>query len=106
MQIYDDKKNEAGMKILFMLLQMIFLLLVYAIVYTSYIVVGLTIVEKGGTAKMYIPVGLAMIIFPYLLYMYRKMFIRGRMLAASIWTISISSLTVALLYFYIAKISG
>ena len=39
MKYYDDKQNKAGLKILFMVAQMIVISMVYIIVYTSFVAV-------------------------------------------------------------------
>ncbi len=45
MQHYSDEKNQAGMRVLFMIAQMMVLAVVYIIVYTSFIAVGYAIRE-------------------------------------------------------------
>jgi hypothetical protein len=55
---------------------------------------------------MYFPVVVALVIFPVLLYRYRKMFNAGKMLGAFIWTMATASLIVVLLYVYVAQIAG
>ena len=104
MEIYNDEKNKSGMKVLFMFMQMLFFLFVYTIIYTSLLGVRVMIEQKGGSIMLYIPIVIALILFPIMLYKYRQMFAKGRMLAASIWTISISFLSVVLLYAYLSMI--
>ena len=106
MQHYNDEKNKAGAKVLFMLVQMVVLSIVYIIVYTSFIAVGYAIEEYGVSPVMYFPVFVALVIFPILLYKYRQMFNAGRMLVAFTWMMATASLTVVLLYVYIAQITG
>ena len=106
MQRYNDEKNEAGARVLFMIVQMIVLAMVYIIVYTSFVAVGYAIEEFGLSPLMYLPVVVAMVVFPILLYKYRQMFNAGRMLVAFIWTMASASLVVVLLYVYIAQITG
>lgn len=106
MKIYDDKQNKSGMKILFLLLQMVVLMMVYIFVYAAYKVVGLSIDKYGTSVLTYIPVGLVMVIFPVLLYQYRQMFNNGRMLVATTWTMGVASLSISLLYLLVAQISG
>lgn len=106
MQHYNDEKNKAGAKVLFMLAQMVVLSIVYIIVYTSFVAVGYAIEEYGVSPVMYFPVFVALVIFPILLYKYRQMFNAGKMLVAFTWMMATASLTVVLLYVYIAQITG
>ncbi|MCO4844629.1 MAG: hypothetical protein KC427_01265 [Sulfurovum sp.] len=106
MEHYNDEKNKAGAKVLFMIAQMVVLSMVYIIVYTSFVAVGYAIEEYGLSPVMYFPVFVALVIFPILLYKYRQMFNAGKMLVAFIWTMATASLTIVLLYLYIAQITG
>lgn len=106
MEHYNDEKNKAGAKVLFMLVQMVVLSIVYVIVYTSFIAVGYAIEEYGVSPVMYFPVFVALVIFPILLYKYRQMFNAGKMLVAFTWMMATASLTVVLLYAYVAQITG
>ena len=106
MQKYDDKQNQSGMRVLFMVVQMIILTVVYIIIYTSFKVVQYAIDKLDASVLMYIPVIVAMIVFPILLYKYRQMFNAGKMLVAITWTMAAASITVILLYVYIAQITS
>lgn len=106
MQHYNDKQNRAGVKILFLLVQMLVLSVIYIFVYTSFLAVGFAIEEHGVSPFMYFPVFMAFVIFPVLLYKYRQMFNAGRMLVATTWMMGAASLTIVLLYAYIAQVTG
>jgi len=106
MQYYNDEQNKAGAKLLFMIVQMVVLVMVYIIVYTSFVAVGYAIEEYGMSPLMYFPVFVALVIFPVLLYKYRQMFNAGRMMGAFIWTMATASLIIVLLYVYVAQIAG
>lgn len=106
MQHYNDDKNKAGAKVFFMFVQMVVLAMVYIIIYTSFVAVGYAIEEYGISPVMYFPVFMALVIFPILLYKYRQMFNAGKMLAAFIWMMATASLTIVLLYVYVAQITG
>ncbi len=106
MQHYNDKDNKSGMKVIFMIAQMMVLLVVYIIVYTSFLAVGYAIEKYDVSPIMYFPVVVALVIFPVLLYRYRQMFNAGNMLVATIWTMASASLTIVLLYVYIAQITS
>ena len=106
MQHYNDEKNKAGAKVIFMIVQMVVLTMVYIIIYTSFVAVGFAIDEYGMSVLMYFPVFVALVIFPILLYKYRQMFNKGKMMGAFIWTMATASLVVVLLYVYVAQITG
>jgi len=106
MEKYSDQSNKSGMKILFMLLQMVVLTIVYIFIYTAYRVVELSIEKYDTSIVMYFPVVVALVVFPILLYKYSQMFNVGNMLVAVTWTMGVASLTIISLYFYIAQISG
>jgi len=106
MQYYNDEQNKAGAKVLFMIAQMIVLVMVYIIVYTSFVAVGYAIEQSGVSPVMYFPVMVALVIFPILLYKYRQMFNAGKMMGAFIWTMATASLIIVLLYVYVAQIVG
>jgi len=106
MQYYNDEQNKAGAKVLFMIAQMIVLVMVYIIVYTSFVAVGYAIEQCGVSPVMYFPVIVALVIFPILLYKYRQMFNAGKMMGAFIWTMATASLIIVLLYVYVAQIVG
>ncbi len=106
MEHYNDEQNKAGAKVLFMIAQMAVLSVVYIIVYTSFLAVGYAIEEYGVSPVMYFPVFVALVLFPILLYKYRQMFNAGKMLVAVTWMMATASLTIVLLYVYIAQITG
>jgi len=106
MQKYDDKQNQSGMRVIFMIVQMVILAVVYIIIYTSFKAVQYAIDKLDASVLMYIPVIIAMVVFPVLLYKYRQMFNAGRMLLASTWMMASAALTVILLYVYVAQITG
>jgi len=106
MQKYDDQKNRNGMKVIFMIGQMMVLSIVYIFVYTSFLAVKYAIDKYDASPMMYFPVFIALVIFPVLLYKYRKMFNTGHMLLATTWMMGTASLTIVLLYVYIAQITG
>ncbi len=106
MEYYNDKKNQAGAKLLFMFAQMLVLSVVYIIVYTSFLAVQYAIEKYELSPVMYFPVFVALVVFPVLLYKYRQMFNAGRMLTAVTWMMATASLTIVLLYVYISQITG
>lgn len=106
MQKYNDRQNTSGMRVLFMFVQMIVLAVVYIIVYTSFKAVSFAVEKHDVSTMMYAPVLVALVVFPILLYNYRKMFNAGRMMVATTWTMATASLTIVLLYLYIVQITG
>ncbi len=105
MDIYEDMKNKSGMKVLFMLLHMFMLIVVYTIVYTSFLAVDLAVKHENTSKASYLFVFVVLIGFPVLLYRYRQMFNAGKMLGATIWTVASSSFIIVLLYVYVAQIT-
>jgi len=106
MQKYDDKQNQSGMRVIFMLVQMMVLLVVYIFIYTSFKAVQYATEKFDISPVMYFPVFAAMVIFPVLLYKYRQMFNAGKMLVATVWTMGTASLTIVLLYVYIVQVTS
>ena len=106
MEYYNDTTNKTGIKIIFMIAQMMVLGIVYIFVYTSFFAVQYAIEKHGINPVMYFPVALALVIFPVLLYKYRQMFNSGKMLVATIWMMGTASLIIVLLYAYIVQIAG
>jgi len=106
MQYYNDKDNKSGMKIVFMIAQMMVLLVVYIIVYTSFLAVGYAVEQYDVSPMMYFPVVVVLVLFPILLYKYRQIFNAGKMLVAYTWMMTMASLTVVLLYVYIEQITS
>jgi len=106
MEKYNDQQNKSGMRVLFMFAQMMVLSIVYIFVYTSFLAVKYAIDKYDVSPVMYFPVFVALVVFPILLYKYRKMFNAGRMLLATTWMMGTASLTIVLLYVYIAQITG
>ncbi len=104
MQHFSDEKNQAGMRVLFMVAQMLVLSVVYIIVYTSFIATGYVIKEYDMSQMMVVPVLFVMVAFPVLLYRYRQMFNAGKMLGAFMWMMATASLAIVLLYVYVAQL--
>jgi len=106
MQYYDDDQNQKAARLLFSLMQGVMLLIVYGFVYTSFVAVGLASVKYGLTFMAYMPVVLALAVYPAVLYRTRKMFRRGRMLRAAAWVTGWASLIIVLLYAYLSQLAG
>lgn len=106
MQKYNDKANTSGMKLVFMLAQMLVVSIVYSIGYTSFLAIQLSMKENEGRLFVYLPIFTVIVIFPILLHHYRQMFNKGRMLAASVWMMAVASLSIVLLYVYADTIVG
>lgn len=106
MQYYNDKENQAGAKILFMFLQMLVLVIVYIFVYTAFYAVGFAIDKNSVSQWMYFPVVMALVVFPVLLYRHRQIFNAGHWLLAVSWVMGTASLTIVLIYVYIAQLTN
>ena len=66
MQKYDDTKNKNGMRFIFMIAQMVVLLVVYTIVYTSFMAVQYAIEKFDLSPVMYFPVVCGIGCFSYI----------------------------------------
>jgi len=106
MQYYDDKQNQKAAQLLFYLIQGVMLLIVYSLVYTSFVAVGLAVKKYGLTFMVYMPVVLALVAYPVVLYRTRKMFQSGRMLRATAWMMGWALLIIVLLYAYLSQLTG
>jgi len=104
MQYYNDKSNENAVYVFFMFFQMFMLLMVYAFVYTSFIAVKMTILEKGLTIMTALPEVIALIAYPVVMYKTRKMFKAGKRLTAVAWLLGWASVIIVFLYFHIAQL--
>jgi hypothetical protein len=104
MRKYSDLENQSGLRVLFMFLQMCMLLFVFAILYTTYVGVGAMLSAKGGSVWFYFPLLLAAVAYPIVLHSHRKMFTQGKMLSATVWTISFSAVMIVALYLYLDKL--
>ena len=106
MQTYSDAQNQSGLRLLFRGMQLFMLLIVFTIVYTVFVAVKYSIAEQGVSFIAYLPVFVVPLLFSFSLYRYRKMFDSGRMLRATVWTISTSSVWIIVLYLYVDKVTG
>jgi len=106
METYNDKSNEAGMRVIFMIVQMFVLSIVYLFIYSSFILVQLAVAKNGVSEVMYFPILLAFALFPILLYRYRKMFNQGKRLVAFAWMMGTASLLIVMLLAYITQFSN
>jgi len=82
------------------------LLIVYGFVYTSFVAVKLAIAKYSLTFMAYMPVVLALITYPVVLYKTRKMFQQGKMLRAVGWMMGWASLIIVLLYAHLSQLIG
>jgi hypothetical protein len=104
---YDyDKSNQAGMKVLFMVFQMMIILIVFGFIYMSLLAIGLAVREHCLHPLYYTPVVGLLLLYPFLLYRYRQWFNVGRRLYAYSWTLASSSILIVLLYLYVDQIVG
>ncbi len=106
MRNYDDRQNRSGLKLLFMLVQMIVVMVVFAFLYMSFAAIKLGVQYEGVSEIMYLPLFGVLFLFPVLLYRYRTWFNAGRMLYAYSWTMASASIIIVMLYAYIDQIVG
>ncbi len=104
MHKYDDVTNTKGLYMLFVLLQVFMLLIVYGFVYTALVAVKLATEKFGLTFMTYLPVLIALVIYPVVLYKTRKQFQKEKRLRAVAWVLAWASIIIVGLYFHISKI--
>ena len=106
MQKYDDMTNTKGIYIFFIILQLCMLLIVYSFVYTSFIAVKLASEKFGLTFMAYMPVVLALIGYPIVLYKTRKMFLQEKRMRAVAWVMSWASVIIVGLLWHLSHITA
>ncbi len=106
MQYYNDEQNKKASQALFYIVQLLILLIVYGFVYTSFVAVKLATEKYSLTFMAYMPVVLALVAYPVVLYKTRKMFQNGKMLRAVGWMMGWASVVIVLLYAYLSQLIG
>ena len=101
-EIYKDYQARANT--IYMFVQMLVLGMVYLVVYVSYLSVGIAIEQNGVSVVMYVPVFMVFITFPILLYKSRLTFQSGKMMVATLWMMGSASMSMLLLYVFLALI--
>ena len=104
MQYYNDKDNQAGSNVMFMIFQMFMLLIVYGFIYTSFIAVKLAIAKYDLTFMPYLPEAIFLIGYPVVLYKTRRMFRQGKRLRAVAWMMGWSSVIIVFLYAHLSQL--
>lgn len=105
-QKYDDTAMMKGLYLYFVMFQAFMLLIVYAFVYTSFEATRLAVAKYHLTFMAYLPVVLALIAYPVVLFKTRKLFKKKRMLRAVVWVISWASLIIVALLWHLSKITS
>ncbi len=104
MQYYSDDQNTKGAYLLFVGVQVFLLLLVYGFVYTSLVAVRLATAQYHLTFMAYMPVVLAMIVYPVVLYRTRRMFLLEKRLRAIGWMLGWASVIIVALYAFLSQL--
>ncbi len=104
MQYYNDKDNQTGSNVMFMIFQMFMLLIVYGFVYTSFIAVKLAIAKYDLTFMTYLPEAISFIGYPVVLYKTRRMFKQGKRLRAVSWMMGWASVIIVFLYAHLSQL--
>lgn len=97
---------EGNRKITFFFigLQLIVFLAVYTVTYGAFKGVEFAIGKYEMSSLMYFPVAVVAVIFPIFLYQQRKMLDSKGFLVALTWMMGTASLTILLLYIYVAQV--
>ncbi len=104
MKYYNDKDNQTGANVMFMLLQMFMILIVYGFVYTSFIAVKLAIAKYDLTVMTYLPEFISLVAYPVVLYKTRRMFRQGKRLRAVAWMMGWASVIIVFLYAHLSQL--
>ncbi|MFT7879395.1 MAG: hypothetical protein ABXS91_03285 [Sulfurimonas sp.] len=105
MQKYDDEITKKGLYLYFVIFQAVMLLIVYAFVYTSFMAVRLAVAKYDLTFMAYLPVVLALVGYPIVLYKTRKQFQNSKTLRAVMWVMSSASVIIVGLYWHLSHIT-
>lgn len=105
MKKYDDTITKKGLYLYFILYQIVMLLIVYAVVYTSFVAVGLAIAKYDLTFMMYLPALLALAGYPIVLYRTRKLFLQEKRLRAAVWVMGWAWVIIIGLYWHLSHIT-
>ncbi len=106
LRYYSDVENTKGAYFLFVGLQIILLLVVYAFVYTSLVAVKLAIAKYHLTAMAYLPVVFVLFGYPVVLYKTRLMFRRDKRLRATGWMLGWGAVFIVFLYTFVVQLVG
>jgi len=106
MQYYSDEQNTKAAYLVFVLVQILMLLIVYGFVYTSFIAVKLAIVKYHLSVMSYLPVVLALVAYPVVLYWSRKMFRENKRMRAVGWMMGWASVIIVALYAFLSQLVG
>ena len=104
MQYYNDKSNDAGANVLFMLFQMFMVMTVYGFVYTSMVAVKMAVVKYDLTVMTYLPEFIATLGYPVVMFKTLKMFKSGKRLRAVAWMIAWASVIIVALYLHLSQL--
>jgi len=104
MKYYNDKDNQAGANVMFMLLQMFMILVVYGFVYTSFIVVKLAVAKYDLTVMTYLPEFISLVGYPVVLHKTRRTFKQGKRLRAVAWMMGWASVIIVFLYAHLSQL--
>ena len=104
-EFYHDRDTTKGSYFLFVIVQVIMLLIVYAFVYTAFVAVGLAIAKYHITPMAYLPVTVILFGYPIILYKTRLSFKRGHPLVATGSMVGWAGIFIVLLYLFLAYLT-
>ena len=101
-----DRNNQAFLAVAFAVLQIVLLLVVYAFVYTSALVVR-QLVERGEThaVAFVLPFGIALLL-PYAFWRFRRMFAADRRMEATAWSFASAAAAIVILSVFSVRLAG
>jgi len=101
-----DNPNESFLKVAFALLQMVLILVVYAFVYTSALVVRELAARGEMSAAGYAVPFIVALAVPYAFWRFRKMFAKGARLQAAAWSFAAAAVGIVALSVFSVNIAG
>jgi hypothetical protein len=104
MQYYNDKDNQAGSNVMFMVFQIFMLLIVYGFVYSSFAAVKLAVTKYDLTFMTYLPEVIALLAYPVVLYKSRQIFGQDKRLRAAALVIGWASVIIVFLYAHLSQL--
>ena len=106
LRYYSDAENAKGAYFLFVGLQVVLLLVVYAFVYTSLVAVKLAIAKYHLPVMAYLPVVFVLFGYPVVLYKTRLMFRKEKRLRATGWMLGWAAVFIVFLYAFVVQLVG
>jgi len=101
-----DNSDATFLKVAFALLQMVLILVVYAFVYTTALVVRELIAHGTMSAAGYALPFFVALALPYAFWRFRRMFAKGARMQAAAWSFAAAAASIAVLSVFSVNAAG